>query len=138
MVLETCRMLIDELSDTSAIDAKIEKMLAELNDISQQIREHIQKNATEAQNQDDYHQTYHTLEEQYQKKTKAIYKEKKRLLEQQNKMETMSAFIRTIESTEETLPYFDDDIWRSVIDKVTVFHDGRMVFQFLDGSEVAI
>ncbi len=138
MVLETCRMLIDELSDTSAADAKIEKMLAELNDISQQIREHIQKNATEAQNQDEYHQTYHTLEEQYQKKTKAINKERKRLLEQQNKMETMSAFIRTLESTEETLPYFDDDIWRAVIDKVTVFHDGRMVFQFLDGSEVAI
>ena len=49
---------------------------------------------------------------------------------------TMSSFIRTLESTEETLTYFDDDIWRVVIEKVTVFHDGRMIFQFVDETEV--
>ena len=48
----------------------------------------------------------------------------------------MSSFIRTLESTEETLTYFNDDIWRMVIERVTVFHDGRMVFQFVDGTEV--
>ena len=33
----------------------IEKLLAELNNISRQIKEHIQKNASEAQNQTVFH-----------------------------------------------------------------------------------
>lgn len=43
VVLETCHMLMEELADTSEHESKIEKMLAELNDISQCIKEHIQK-----------------------------------------------------------------------------------------------
>lgn len=136
VVLETCHMLMEELADTSEYDSKIEKMLAELNDISQQIKEHIQKNASEAQNQNEYSIQYSDFEKQYRKKTKAINQEKQLLVEQKNRIEIMSSFIRTLESTEETLTYFDDEIWRVVIEKVTVFHDGRMVFQFVDGTEV--
>lgn len=136
VVLETCHMLMEELADTSEYDSKIEKMLAELNDISQQIKEHIQKNASEAQNQNEYSIQYSDFEKQYRKKTKAINQEKQLLVEQKNHIEIMSSFIRTLESTEETLTYFDDEIWRVVIEKVTVFHDGRMVFQFVDGTEV--
>ena len=46
MVIETCRMLIEELTDTLAIDAKMERLTMELNDLGVQIREHIQKNMT--------------------------------------------------------------------------------------------
>lgn len=136
VVLETCHMLMEELADTSEHESKIEKMLAELNDISQCIKEHIQKNASEAQNQNEYSIQYSDFEKQYRKKTKAINQEKQLLVEQKNRIETMSSFIRTLESTEETLTYFDDDIWRVVIEKVTVFHDGRMIFQFVDETEV--
>lgn len=136
VVLETCHMLMEELADTSEYDSRIEKLLAELNDISQCIKEHIQKNASEAQNQEEYNIQYSDLEKQYQNKAKEINQEKQLLVEQKNRIEIMSSFIRTLESTEETLTYFDDEIWRVVIEKVTVFHDGRMVFQFVDGTEV--
>lgn len=129
-------MLTEELADTSEYDSRIENLLAELNDISQKIKEHIQKNASEAQNQEEYSIKYSDLEKQYQKKANAINQEKQLLVEQKNRIEKMSSFIRTLESTEETLTYFDDDVWRVVIEKVTVFHDGRMIFQFVDGTEV--
>ena len=48
----------------------------------------------------------------------------------------MSSFIKTLENTEGTLTRFDDYIWRVTVEKVTVFHDGRMIFQFVDGTEV--
>lgn len=31
---------------------------------------------------------------------------------------------------------FDESLWRITIDKVTVFHDNKMIFQFLDGTEI--
>ena len=136
VVLETCHMLMEELADTSAHDSKIEQLLMELNDISQRIREHIQKNASEVQNQEEYSIQYSNLEKQYQRKTKAINQEKQLLIEQKNHIEIMSSFIKTLENTEETLTRFDDDIWRATVEKVTVFHDGRMIFQFVDGTEV--
>ena len=78
VVLETCHMLMEELADTSAHDSKIEQLLMELNDISQRIREHIQKNASEVQNQEEYSIQYSNLEKQFQRKTKAINQEKKK------------------------------------------------------------
>ena len=136
VVLETCQLLLDELYDTSELDAKLDRLTAELNDINVQIREHIQQNATEAQNQDEYTEKYNKLTEQYQRKVKAINKAKQQIAEQKSRTETMSDFLKEIEKATEPLSPFDEDIWRAVIDKVTVFHDGRMVFQFLDGSEV--
>ena len=38
-------MLLEDLSDTSALDTKIEMLTMELNDIGTLIREHIQKNS---------------------------------------------------------------------------------------------
>ena len=71
-----------------------------------------------------------------QRKVKAINKAKQQIAEQKSRTETMSDFLKEIEKATEPLSPFDEDIWRAVIDKVTVFHDGRMVFQFLDVSEV--
>ena len=31
---------------------------------------------------------------------------------------------------------FTDRFWNNLIDRVTVYHDGRMVFRFKDGTEV--
>lgn len=106
----------------------IEKLLVELNDISQQIKEHIQKNASETQNQEEYSLKYNKLTE---KCTNV-----KQLIKHKSKIETMSAFIRTLQETKETLQFFDDNIWRIVVEKVTVFHDCRMIFQFIDRTEI--
>ncbi len=136
VVLETCHMLMEELADTSEYDSMIEKLLAELNNISWQIKEHIQKNASETQNQEEYSLKYNKLTEQYQCKANKINKEKKKLIEYKSKIEAMSAFIRTLQDTKETLQFFDDNIWRIVVEKVIVFHDGRMIFQFIDRTEI--
>lgn len=68
----------------------IEKLLAELN-ISWQIKEHIQNNASETQNQEEYSLKYNKLTEQCTNV--------KQLIKHKSKIETMSAFIRTLQDT---------------------------------------
>ena len=123
-------MLLEDLSDTSALDTKIEMLTMELNDIGILIREHIQKNAESVQNQDSYNLRYVELTGQYERKKELLQKM------QQSRIESMASFLRTLEKTNEPIDYFDDGIWRTTIEKVTVFHDGRMVFQFVDGTEI--
>ena len=136
IVLETCRMLLENLSDTSDLDAKIETLTMELNDIGILIREHIQKNAEYAQNQDSYNLRYDELTEQYEKKKESLQKIQQKRIEHQSRIESMASFLRVLEQTNEPIDYFDDGIWRTTIEKVTVFHDGRMIFQFVDGTEI--
>ena len=57
-------------------------------------------------------------------------------IEHQSRIESMASFLRTLEKTNEPIDYLNDSIWRTTIEKVTVFHDSRMVFQFVDGTEI--
>lgn len=107
-VLETCRMLIDDLSDTFALDAKAEKLTMELNDINQLIREHIQKNAESEQNQENYNQRYEELTEQYVSKKDALQKVQQKCIERRNRTDTMVSFLRTLEAAKEPVSYFDE------------------------------
>ena len=56
--------------------------------------------------------------------------------EVQGRAEIMTSFIKGLEERTETIDYFDESVWKLTIDKVTIFHDGRMIFQFVDGTEI--
>ena len=136
MVIETCQTLIEELTDTSAIDAKIERLTMELNDLGSQIREHIQKNAELELNQGEYNKVYDELTKLFSEKKSTYQKLKQKRTQQQGRAEVMTAFIKGLEERIEPIDFFDESVWKLTIDKVTIFHDGRMIFQFVDGTEI--
>ena len=136
IVIETCRMMIDELTDTSAIDAKMERLTMELNDLGVQIREHIQKNAESELNQEEYNRVYDKLTELFSEKKLAYQKLKQKRTQQQGRAEVMASFINALEECTETIDYFDEGVWKLTVEEVTIFHDGKMFFQFVDGTEV--
>ena len=136
IVIETCRMLIDELTDTSAIDAKMERLTMELNDLGVQIREHIQKNAESELNQEEYNRVYDKLTELFSEKKNTYQKLKQKRTQQQGRAEVITSFINALEEHTEPLDYFDESVWKLTVEKVTIFHDGRMIFQFVDGTEI--
>ena len=52
----------------------------------------------------------------------------------QARYKQLQDIIQTLKS--DVLTEFDDSVWNAVIANVTVFHDGSMVFQFKDGTEI--
>ena len=48
----------------------------------------------------------------------------------------MGSFIRTLENSPPTLDDFDEKLWTTSVDKVTVNSDGKLIFRFMDGTEV--
>ena len=54
----------------------------------------------------------------------------------QRSSKNMAGFIKALEERTEPLDYFDENVWRFTVDKVSIFHDGRIIFQFVDGTEV--
>lgn len=56
--------------------------------------------------------------------------------DQLNSAETLQNMVHQLSETTDLIDTFDDTLWRSIIEKVTVFHDNKMIFQFLDGTEI--
>ena len=50
----------------------------------------------------------------------------------------MLNILKVLENSESMLETFDENIWNTVLENITVFHDGSMIFLFKDGSEVKI
>ena len=136
LVLETCQMLIDDLSDTTLLDLRIEKASREMNAVAAVTKKHIAQNAETEQDQEEYDQKYHALLQQYDKLQQQFIKLQQERAARINRMDTLHHFLETISAIPQVLDSFDEELWRTTIEKVTVFHDGKMIFQFIDGTEI--
>ena len=79
---------------------------------------------------DEYRKKYERFEELQSEldRTKAEYESA------QARYKQLQDIIQTLKG--DVLTEFDDSVWNAVIANVTVFHDGSMVFQFKDGTEI--
>ena len=136
LILETCQMLIDDLSDTTLLDLRIEKASREMNAVAAVTKKHIAQNAETEQDQEEYDQKYHALVQQYEKLQQQFTKLQQERAARINRMDTLHHFLETISAVPQVLDSFDEELWRTTIEKVTVFHDGKMIFQFIDGTEI--
>ena len=50
--------------------------------------------------------------------------------------EFLQKFYSRVEAVSGAIDFFDASLWRTLIEKATVHHDGRIIFKFLDGTEI--
>ncbi len=137
-ILLNCETLLQSLEDTSGIDKKIGKIDAELKSIADLISDLISKNSTQALSQTDYNEKYTELTKKYEKKLKA----KTKLLSQKQDLEyritEIKAYVEKLKSSESVISEWDDMLWMLLIEKATVYHNGKISFLFKDGTEVNV
>jgi hypothetical protein len=89
-----------------------------------------------AKNKDDFDKRHEELAQMYESK-KAIYdKLMQKKNDRLNKIKQLRQIIIQLTETDTPVDTFDENLWRTMIEKVTVFHDNKMIFQFLDGTEI--
>ena len=47
-------------------------------------------------------------------------------------------FNRLLRKQETSLTEFDENLWRTAVETVTCYSDGKMVFRFVNGNEVTV
>ena len=109
----------------------------ELSVVAGLLRKCIEQNASTAMDQEDYADRYQGLLKRYETAS-----ERHKLLEQQreermNKAIQIGGFLFELMERDQPLEAFDDHLWLVTIDKVIAYHDGRLVFKFQNGLEVA-
>ncbi len=137
-ILENCRMMQDILTDCSEIDEKQQAVWQEMEIVAELTRKYIMENSVTAQNQDEYNEHYNALVERYNREKAKSLSLQKQKEERLAKRDLIGGFMLELSRRKELLTEFDDNLWVSIVDKVTVFHDGRVVFTFKDGTKIKI
>ena len=128
-------MIQTTLTDCTGIDAEIESLLEEIDVVTELTKRCIAENSQTAQNQEEYAARYNGFVERYEKAKAQIEQLRITKAEREAQAEAIGAFMFEMQELD-ALSEFDEKLWRSVVDTVTVHADGRLTFKFQGGTEI--
>ena len=132
-ILEDCRLMQATLTDCTGIDAEIESLLEEIEVVTELTKRCIAENSQTAQNQEEYAARYNGLVERYEKAKARLEQLRTTKAAREAQTEAIGAFMFEVQELD-ALTEFDEKLWLTVIDTVTVHADGRMTFKFQGGK----
>lgn len=134
--IKACKLTRDVLTDTEEIDREMSELLSELEVVTQLIKKCIAENSSLAQDQEKYTERYNSYVDRYEK-AKSRYDELEQKKENKlSKRKAIDRFIYDLSKRDELLTEFDNCLWLTVVDTVTVQSDGILLFKFNDGTEI--
>ena len=136
-LIEDVRLMQETLTNCDQIDAEMQSLADELSILAGLLRKCIEQNASTALDQADYADRYESLMRRYDTASKRLRELDKQKEERTNKATLIGGFLFELMERDQPLEEFDDHLWLVTIDKVIAHHDGRIVFKFQSGLEVA-
>ena len=133
--LENCRLMQSTLTDCSGLDAEIESLLEEIDVVTELTKRCIAENSQTAQNQEEYAARYSGFVERYEKAKTRVEDLHSIKNARQAQADAIGAFMFEVQELD-ALTDFDEKLWLTIIDTVTVHADGRMTFKFQGGTEI--
>ena len=134
--IKACKLTRDVLTDTKEIDREMPELLRELEVVTELIKKCIAENSSSAQDQEKYTERYNSYVDRYEK-AKSRYDEIEHKKENKlSKRKAIDRFISDLLKRDEQLTEFDNCLWLTVVDTVTVQSDGILLFKFNDGTEI--
>ena len=122
---------------TDALESEQTSLKEELSITADLIDDCVQENAHSALNQEEYNKRYDSLVERYTG-LKNRYDEVTELIVQKRAgQQRMRLFLEQLKQTEH-ISEFDEMLWLSMIDYVTVYGKEDIRFTFKNGMEIAI
>ncbi len=136
-VVRVHKELMNILFDTGSLDKKQTHLENELNVVAGLIDNLITENARKVQNQDEYQKNYAELVLRFENTKTELDKTVKEITEKVAKKDLVSGFIKTLEK-QDLINDFNEDLWHSLVESITVYKDGKRKIKFFDGTEVEL
>ena len=136
MLLADLREIQETYSGTDELSQRLHELDDRLNAEAEAVQQLIAQNARVAQNQDDYNAAYDAAVSRYE----AIKAEREKVaadIRQRGiRRREFERFIAELKKMPEAVSEFDETLWGSLVDYVTVGKDKTMVFTLLGGTEM--
>lgn len=138
LLIENTKSIIELLTDTSKIDATIQKLNEELNDVRILVENLIKDNASRTQNQIKYTNRYKSLNEKYNLTKEKIEEAIIKRNEMQQNADSLKCFLKELTDNPSFIETYDSILWNSMLDEAIVNEDGTIQFKFKGGKEITL
>ncbi len=137
-VISDCASMRQVLSDTTALDAELNSLNEEITVVAELVKICVRENASTAQSQEEYAKKYNGLLARYEKATARLTEvtEEKERKHDQNR--ELRHFIEALKKQPLVLEEWEERLWIAILDRATVFRDGRIAFKFKSGREIEV
>lgn len=127
--------IIATLCDATELEKRLVELREELEVVVELTERCVSENARITPDQDEYTERYNGLVERYEK-TKAEFNEvTQAIADKEARKKLMEQFIRIIEE-QEPITKFDERLWASLVDFVTVYSEKDIRVTFKDSTEI--
>jgi len=137
-IIENIQILLTELEDTADDEKRLEELTVEMETLDGMLRNHISENAHRVQDQAAYQKRYEELATKFEA-TKKESDGLEHALEQKNAQAgIVRQFISELKELDEPFRKFDERLWCSMVDFITVYAEDDIRVRFRYGAEVKV
>lgn len=137
-MLENIRLVREQICDTADLEAESQRLMEEMNMLSDRVQKCISENARIAQDQTDYQKRYDELVRRYEVTKDRHDEVVKSIKARHAKSERLDGFAQALTAQSETLTKFDVGLWGTLVDFMTVYSKENISVTFKDGTEIHI
>lgn len=135
-IIDDANEVIELLTDTSKIDEEIVKINDEIIVVSELVSKLVKENSKTDIQIEEYNKRYEQLSERYEK----LRLRHEELLKQKNSKQAkaikLTAFISSLENSEDQIQYWNEMVWMLIVESATVHRDSSITFKFYNGLTV--
>ena len=134
--LISCQQIVEILSNTAALDRKIEAQYIYLNGLAVSMQEFIKENAMKPQDKDFYKKKMAEYNSQKAEAEKVLHDLQDKRAARLSRKELLDGLVKVLEENGILIDKFDEQLWRLMVEKVTVDTDGKLTFTLRNGMEI--
>jgi len=129
-------LIKETLFDTAPLEAERLELQNEITVVVELTQKGVEENARFAIDQSEYQQRYDGLTEQYEKAKARLTEITGEISDRKSRRETVENFIAELEKQDGLITEFDERLWHSLLDYLTVYNAEDVRFTFRNGMEI--
>lgn len=137
-ILANIKLISKTLCYTSDLEKKKDALEQELDLIVDMTQNIIDENAQVAQDQNDYQQRYEVLVQRYDSVKEKLDEITGQIAERKARAIGFNEFSKELKKRDRVVTEFDERLWGSLVEYVTVGREKEITFRFREGTEIAI
>ena len=136
--LISCQQIVEILSNTAALDRKIEAQYIYLNGLAASMQQFIRENAMHPQGEDFYDTKLAEYEKQRAKGETRLKDLQSQKAARLSRKELLDGLVNVLEESGILIDKFDERLWRLMVEKVVVGIEGELTFTLRNGMEIEV
>ena len=137
-IIENFNSIRDTLFDVRPLETEQSQLQEELNVVAGLVQQCIKENARIALDQKEYQKRYDGMAKRLDSVQGRLDEVSRTITEKQAHREKVELFLDGLQKQKELVTEFDEDLWYSLIEYVTVFEKEDIHFTFKDGTEIRV